>query len=712
MRKKILFGLVSGIAATSLALLLRSCETMDRIESATWAGRVQTHLAPGAATDNVRVILLDQPSLDWGKQEFLWPWPWPREVYSAITAYCRRGGARAIIFDVLFTEPSIHGVADDEGLGTAFREQPDAVGAVWLNRDSKGEAVQWPEHMTSRPPAIGDMQAWLQDSDRATNATANSATFPIPEIATNVLMLGDVRGDPDADGVCKRISLFKVFDGSPVPTLGCAAYLAGQQRLGRSTEMRIADDVLHVGDATVPIDESGRAILRFRGPSQTHRTFSAMAVIQSEMCLREGLEPPIRDPSVFKDCYVLFGFSAPGLMDLRPTPISKVYPGVEIHATVLDNLLSGDFMREAPTLPVIAWTLLTAIAAALAIVFSRRAWHGILALTVFLPIPWITGSVAYDVGVWWPIAIPTTAVLLAVMAGAIVNYATEGRQRLFLKRAFRFYLNPAVVDRIIRDPSQLQLGGERRELTILFSDLQGFSTISEKMDPESLTALLNDFLSEMTDIVLATGGTLDKYEGDAIIAFWNAPLGQPDHTLRACGAVIRCQRRLEELADDFKARCGSDLVMRVGLNTGEVVVGNMGSKLRFNYTVLGDAANLASRLEGANKAFGTRVMVSESTWEKTGGQFTGRELGRIRVVGRSTPVRVYELADEAGTPAPDAWKSFAEGLARCYEGDTEAALKIFESQPDDPPSQRYAARCREVIHEGTTWDGIWNLTQK
>jgi adenylate cyclase len=218
----------------------------------------------------------------------------------------------------------------------------------------------------------------------------------------------------------------------------------------------------------------------------------------------------------------------------------------------------------------------------------------------------------------------------------------------------------------------------------------------------------------MTDIILEEGGTLDKYEGDAIIAFWSAPVAQPDHAVRACRAALRCRRRLDERREEFRQKWGVLLRARMGINTGEVVVGNMGSRKRFDYTVLGDAANLASRLEGANKAFDTLTMVSETTWSQASEHFIGREIGQLRVVGRKTPVRVFEilgLADEADCPLPDA---FHQGLALCYCGRYAEALAIFEDCADDPVAKVYKDRCRTLLQspEAAEWDGVWNLTEK
>jgi len=321
--------------------------------------------------------------------------------------------------------------------------------------------------------------------------------------------------------------------------------------------------------------------------------------------------------------------------------------------------------------------------------------------------------IASPAGYWWPIVVQEAAVGFAMVTALVVNYATEGRQKAFIKQAFKFYLSPEVIERILADPSRLQLGGERRELTIFFSDLAKFSSISERLDAQSLTSLLNDYLSDMTDIILDEGGTLDKYEGDAIIAFWNAPCEQPDHALRACRAALRCQQKLEERHSEFLKRAGSPVTMRIGINTGEVVVGNMGSRTRFDYTVLGDAANLASRLEGANKAFETSTMVSESTWNQTAGQIPGRCIGLLRVVGRKTPVKVFEPIQNSPQFDSGHLEMFQLALHHCHAGRWAEALEVFERYPHDSVARVYAERCRSLLQDpNTSWDGLWNLTEK
>jgi adenylate cyclase len=676
LRRRILYGSLIGAGAAAVALVLWTAGTLDRLENTTWAWRVHASARPSPSTENIKLILLDQASLDWGSEQNGWSWPWPREVYAPILDFCRRGNARVVAFDVLFTEPSVYGVADDEALEAAIRRTPAFVGALVLKKNAGG------------------------------------ADLPIPEIARSATVMANVADDPDEDGVFRRAVLLGALDGREIPSLGLAAYLRGRDPTPSGDALRLDEHDVYVGGQRIPVDGDGRAILRFAGPFGVHPAVSAAAVIQSELRILAG-EKPVLDPEFFRDSFVIFGFSAPGLLDLRPTPLSRVSPGVEIHATVLDNLLTNGFIRRPATAVVVLATLLVALCASLLVTWSRRAWLAAAVLIVVLPVPAIAGLVGYRMGFWWPVVEGELAVALAFVGSLVLNYATEGRQKRFIKQAFKLYLSPHVIDRILKDPSQLRLGGERRELTILFSDLEGFTSISEKLDPVALTSLLNDYLSDMTEIILDEGGTLDKYEGDAVIAFWNAPVSQPDHALRATRAAWRCQERLAERREEFLTKTGASLRMRIGLNTGEAVAGNMGSHQRFNYTVLGDAANLASRLEGANKAFGTYTMLAESTRAAAGDAIRAREMGSLRVVGRGTPVRVYELLGMAGGPEPPGLATFARGLELVQAGRTGEALAVFEGIPDDALARTYAERCRALLAApDPSWDGVWVLSGK
>jgi adenylate cyclase len=715
--KKWMVSLVAAAAAVAVAVGLETSGLARFWEWTLSDWRARVMAKPSEATGQVKLVLVDQASLDWASAEMGLSWPWPREVYGVVVDYLARCGAKAVALDILFTEPSSYGPGDDASLGDALARNGGAVAAVFPGTQP-GRNDRWPDAAAQANPMR------LEGSIAALNAP--SAAFPVEALASSAAWLGSVRDRPDGDGVFRRSAPMRTFDGRPLPSLGLACALAGETNPPSASlaglkekPWRNSGGILSFGNgsAPIPLDADGCARLRFRGPSGVHAAYSAAAVIQSELCLREGLEPPIPDgAALFGGKYVVVGFSAPGLKDLRRTPMGGDSPGCELHATLIDDWLAGDFLRDPPHAAGWLWTVALAVLAALATAAARDGIESTAVWIVAALAPFAVGFAAWRwAGLEWPMAVPMAASVSALALGAMVNYLFEGRQKRFLKGAFRHYLSPAVVEQILRHPDRLRLGGERRVLSIFFSDLQGFSGFSERLSPEDLTGLLNDYLSDMTDIILEEGGTLDKYEGDAIIAFWGAPLDQPDHAERAVRAAVRCQRRLAERRDEWAERYGAVLRMRIGINTGPVVVGNMGSSQRFDYTMLGDAANLASRLEGANKALGTYLMVSESAWEATGGVFPGRELGTLRVVGRKTPVRVFEATGLPGEEAREDARPYEAALALMREGRWAEAAKAFAALGDEPAAKTHAARCAELAASGAAadaWDGIWNLDRK
>ncbi len=711
MIKKALYALILAAIVTAGSYAMHQRGWLERVEFTTWNWRVQVRAAPGVATEDIKLIMVDEESLQWAAEELRIPWPWPREIYSAILQFASRGGARAVAFDVLFLDHSLRAAEDDQLLGEAIRNGPPFAAAVFLG-DPGGQFTEWPSHVPDHALRVRGFDQWAEGR-ALREMVMERAAFPIPDVATNAVIMGDVKGVPDPDSIIRRVHLFRQFDGRAIPALGLSAYMAAQSPdRRRLPELRMEEGSIRVGRRRIPIDEEGRSILRYRGPPGTHQRFQAGQIIRDEIRIQNG-ERPLISPIEFNNKYVLLGFSAPGLLDLRPTPISNVTPGVEVHATMLDNFLSNDFVRLLPDRWALISTFILALLATFSALLSNKAWRSAVVFVAFLPLPGLIGFYLYAFSIWWPIVLQSLAISLGLVGGVLVNYALEGRQKAFIKGAFKHYLSPAVIEQIMRDPDQLKLGGERRNLTIFFSDLAGFSALSEKLEPQALTQLLNDYLSDMTDIVLAEGGTLDKYEGDAIIAFWNAPLDQPDHAVRAVRTALRCQRKLAERRDEFKQRTGVELHMRIGVNTGDVVVGNMGSRERFDYTVLGDAANLASRLEGANKFFGTSTMIAESTWSALNGELIGRLIGSITVVGRKTPVKVYEVLGFAGESLTVPVESFEQAIELCLQGDWKSALAEFSQWTDDPLAQRYAKKCQALLNAPSeTWDGIWNLTEK
>ena len=700
-------GLMAGLVGIFVALIPFLPGFFVRWEEKTWDWRVNLLAKPSPETPKIRLILLDQNSLDWAKTENGLSWPWPREVYNPIIQFCKRAGARSLAFDVLFTEPSKYGVADDQALASEIRRFPYFVSAVFLSQ-KEGSEKQWPSFASVPVWKIDGLQSWLAQSRYDVFLRAS---FPVPEIAGASRVMGNVHLNPDADSVYRRTALFAVFDGKVLPSLALASYLAAAP----DTPLKIDPRRFVLGDRVIPLDTTGRAVLNFRGPSGTHRAYSAASIIQSELRLQNG-ETPSVSVSDFKDAYVLFGFSAPGLYDLRPTPVSGVYPGVEISATMLDNLLAGDFIRPVPAMVTVMITLILVLLAGAATSRASSVFRSVLVYVFFICAPLVLCLVAYRLGFWLPLVVQETGVIVTLFTAGLIYYTTEGRQKLFIKNAFKQYLSPDVIEQIIAHPDRLKLGGERKMLSIFFSDLEGFTGISEGLDPEALTHLLNIYLTAMTDIIQEEGGTVDKYEGDAIIAFWNAPLEQPDHATRCVRAVLRCQAKLAEMRPSLREQLGKDLKMRVGVNTGFAVVGNMGSHSRFDYTMIGDAVNLAARLEGINKQFGTYSMISQSTMEQMGGAFPVREISRVAVVGRQEPVVVYEpmLPGSIDDARQRMMKRFAEALALFYQGDFVRARQIFsEIVVDDPVARAYVAKCDDLIaHPPQDWQGVWVVTQK
>ncbi len=703
--RKFLHGLVSGMAGAALAIGLWTAGPLDRWEAITWDWRAKILARPSQASAQITLILLDQASLDWAQKENGLSWPWPREVYGAITAYCHRCGAKSLSFDVLFTEPSAYGVQDDAALARALGDYGSVAGAVSVGRET-GSLSTWPKNVPDPvfPVFPADMVS------RQIPAFPRAA-FPIPELARAMEVLCNTQMNPDPDGIYRKATLAAVFDGRLLPSLGIGAYLASHP----ATTVSAGHETLSVGDRVIPLSTDGAATLRFGGPAGTYRSFSAAAVIQSELQLRSGRPATIDDPEALRNKYVFFGFTAPGLFDLRPTPVDGITPGVEIQAAILDNLLSGSFIRQCPIAVWAAAAIILALAAGITgSVFSSPLGH-VLASLVFLAAPVFSAMGGYIAGWSLPLVAPEVAVAVSLTFIFIINYATEGRQKRFIQSAFKQYLSPAVIDQLILHPERLRLGGERRMLSIFFSDLEGFTSISEKLDPEALTTLLNEYLSVMTDIIHEEAGTVDKFEGDAIIAFWNAPIEVGDHPLRVVRAALRCQEQLDILNPHFEKRAGRNLRMRIGIHTGMAVVGNLGSHTRFDYTMLGDAVNLAARLEGANKAFGTYVMISEATRRETAAAFPVRELARLAVVGRREPVTVYEpMLPDRYDNQKNTLDIFNQGLQLFYAGRFPEAEIIFASIAGlDPPADKYLAQCRlYTASPPENWEGVWVMTSK
>jgi adenylate cyclase len=615
---------------------------------------------------------------------------------------------------------------DDASFVLAEKEFGGVVQTVVFSSQT-GSALSWPRDLESplfELRGFEDIAAEYEKLSREGEGDEIRAQFPVEELRNAAAALGNATGWPDSDGIFRRGNLLSLFDGKAVPGLSAASLLAA----GHSREIayNAGKRAIEWEDFFIPVDSRGRSILRFRGDLTRYIPYFAHEILASKEAHENGkiaeLGGLYLPPEDFAGKYVFFGYYAQGLFDIAATPVDPMYPGVGMHITMLDNLLQNDFIRQSPYVFDIALILAAALLVTALAVFSGR-------------IPLVTGGLllvilclagfafaAYQWGnLWVPLAAPLGGSLLAFFAATLYNYATEGSQKRYIKTAFSQYLSPVVIEQLVSNPDLLNLGGERREISIFFSDVQGFTTISEKFkdDPPRLTDLLNDYLSFMTDTILESGGTIDKYEGDAIIAFWNAPLSYDDHAYRAVSASLACQEKLAERQRFFREKFGVELLTRVGLNTGYAVVGNMGSTKRFDYTMLGDAVNLAARLEGLNKQFGTYLMCTEETFtqaKKAGGgeSVFGRKLAQVAVVGKKEAVTVYEpLPAAAFREKENLIRKFDEARELFYAGDFARALPLFQAiQEADAPALFYAKQCGYYRENPGEWKGYWEAKTK
>ena len=543
---------------------------------------------------------------------------------------------------------------------------------------------------------------------------------PLAVIAAAPARLGNVYQGYEPDGIMRRHAPLVRHGDVAYPSLALAAFLVGNPAVAP----RIEGHTLVLGDRRVELDDTGQLILNYHG-QRVYPHVSAFEVLRSSVMVEEGTAPSV-PVDAFKGKYVIVSATGQALRDLRATPISTAHLGAEINATALDNLTRGNAIRRSSRwldgalafgicvvislLMVVLWR--TIRSAGLALVATAVMTAGILVGYHGIARAALAGEV------WIPFAAPAIGGSVAAFATLLVLSAVERSGKRFVQEALGRYTSTALVRELIEHPEYLSLEwGEAREMSVYFSDIQGFTTISEGLTPETLVALLNDYLTTMTDLVLQHGGVVDKYIGDAIMAFWGAPLPAPDHAKRAVRCALAMRDKCDELRATWHARFGHEVYARAGVNSGVAVVGNMGSKHKYNYTVMGDMVNLASRLEGANKAYDTFLMISGATVAKLGDEFDVRELDRIAVKGKDEAVTVYEVLGVRGTSDP-AWlaraRRFEDGLGLYRAQQFAEARAVFAANADDPVSAIYVERCDQFVAAppGPAWDGVWRMKEK
>ena len=430
-----------------------------------------------------------------------------------------------------------------------------------------------------------------------------------------------------------------------------------------------------------------------------------------------------RIASALDGSFCIIGQTGTSTFDIGVTPFEENYMNVGIHASTLNTILSGSFLDDRPW-----WysSILALFLSVLVMIIIKRLKpiYSVTTGFIFTLAVFASGAGFFLVtGIYVNILSPVLSVFVTVILLFIVNFFTLEKEKSFIKNAFSHYLSPDVINDLVSNPEKLNLGGEKKRLTAIFTDVQGFSTISEKLDPTDLVKLLNAYLTEMSNTILDLRGTIDKYEGDAIIAFFGAPVEYEEHSANACLSAVRMRRVEKKLNEYFLREQMSPvpLFTRIGINTGDMVVGNMGTPKKMDYTIMGNAVNLAARLEGVNKQYGTGILISEETYNSGGADFTARQLDRVRVVGINTPVRLYELVEEKSmtdTETLEAMDIFHSALNIFEEREWVKAQKNFSRVlkifPEDGPSKKYIQRCIDNMQKppGKDWDGVFSLTMK
>ena len=540
-----------------------SSETLRKISGS-------SNLPSFSSSDNpkdkvpIALVMIDQSSLDWVQKELGLGWPWPRELYGIIASSLCKADVQA--YDILFTEPSTYGPEDDSRCAEAMSSAGNVVLAT----------------LTDRKPVL---------------AVSNA-------------LCGHVVACVDSDGVCRQYQVSIDTEAGKMPSLGLAVI----STLDKTNSISKEKEVSSIGsfEPLEPLESFKPTVfLKFEDSSRFER-YSAAQVLASSLDVAGTNSAGLDLEMNFEGKIVLIGITAPGLMDRQATPISPVQPGMEVHATFISNALSSSFIELSPIWIKASIAMLALVFAALFPIMRTRIWT-IVGIVAAIIIPIGMSFVLFRNLVFYN-AIPALAAgLFAFVAAVVLGYQAEGRQRAYLRKAFAQYLSPEVISELIEKPDALRLGGESKVITVLFSDMAGFTAISERLDPERLTLFMNEYLGIISEQILAQGGTLDKYVGDAVVAFWNAPLDIADHALRACLAACRIQEKLIEIGPELENRFGVAPRTRIGIATGSAIVGNLGSNCRFAYTAVGDSVNIASRLETANKVLGTTILTMRET---------------------------------------------------------------------------------------------------
>jgi len=711
--KKILSGALLGLMAAVFVWLLAKYMAPDLFytyEAKTYDWRVKKKFKKMPTIDDIIIIDIDARSNQMlGKFS-----QWPREYHSKIVKFLKDAGALAVGLDILYDEDRWHPDQDKEFVKTVA-QAGNVYTALYF---SQADSDNWRPVMNSEPKGYDykNFAYSLPLIDARKFHTEERFESGFLDLLNASRGNGHVNFNADVDGVVRNINLFTNFNNHLYPTLSFKIFmdLIGVDSLSFTSENKLA--LFGRGQllTQIPVDAHGNMLINYTGPFKTFRYISFYDVLKA----KERNLPP----EIFKNKIVFLGTSLPGLFDLRNVPFMQAFPGVEIHANILYTLLRQSFITRMAPLKTFALMALIGIVIGIFISYLGPALSILLVLLVGVGYVIGASMVFFSDNLWVEMIAPLLTLFFTFTFVYLYRYMTEERNKRFIRSTFSHFVTKSVVDELLANPEKIKLGGEKKVCTVLFSDVAGFTTISENLKPEELVHLLNEYLTEMTNIVFKYNGMLDKYEGDAIMAVFGAPVSHGNHAYNACATALEMQDQLKKMREVWKRMNKPPLRARVGINTGPMVVGNMGSENRFDYTVMGDAVNLGARLEPANKMYNTLIMIGEETVKQAGDLIIARPLDFLRVKGKNKPVKVFELLSTAEKGLSDdmyrVLELFDKGFENYLQQNWDWSINYFQQalsiNEKDGPSQRYVERCLQYKENppAAGWDGVFTMTTK
>lgn len=607
------------------------------------------------------IVAIDNNSL-----QKLGRWPWDRKIQADLINKISEQKPQVIGFDVNFPEKS--------------SEEADAKLA---------------QSIAIAGNVILPIEAELKVEKN--KIVADFFLTPIEKIKNSAINLGITNTPPDQDNIFRKLPTI-VYDKNGQKYSAFATVIADFYIKSKGFYLPI-----------IPTDKKERMIINYVGKPGTFTTISAVDVISGKI-----------KATLLKNNIVLVGATAPDLHDEQITPVSAGRPmsGVEIHANAINTILNNNFLRPLNIYAQLGIFIFLIFTIAFVLMRFKIIASSIIILIISI-IYTIVSLMAFEKGIIFDLFFAFLTIILTYLIVIIWKYVAEYKEKQQIKNVFSHYVSPEIIKEILIDPSKLKLGGQNKELTILFSDIRDFTTISEKLSPEKLVQLLNRYLSAMTDLIMESSGVVDKYIGDAIMAFWGAPIKQPNHAQFACQTALRMISVLDEKRADWQKKFGVELRIGIGINTGQAIIGNIGSDKRFDYTIIGDSVNIASRLEGITKQYGVPIVISEYVKNQISDKFIFRYLDKVRVKGKKNGIEIYELVGLLNNnETKELIFLFEKGIKLYQEQKWDDALSFFENllnqYPDDKPTKLYLKRCLELKNNlpDSDWDGIYDLIIK